>query len=152
MGDNSGRCLACDLINGDAELPGGTLLRHGGWAVEHCVGPFGTGTVVVKPVRHVEHVAELTPQEAGELGPLLQRVSAAVTSVSNPDQVYVCLWSHAGGVPGHIHFVVQPAGKEDMTRYDAFGPSLQIAMAEDGRFPDPEAVEEVCDRLRRALR
>ncbi|MEU8589182.1 hypothetical protein AB0C59_19575 [Streptomyces sp. NPDC048664] len=155
MGDHGGvdgGCLACDLLSGEAELPGGPLLRHGGWAVEHCVGPFGTGTVVVKPVRHVEHVAELTAAEAAELGPLLRRVSAAVTSVMDPDQVYVCLWSHAGGVPGHVHFVVQPAVREDMSRYDAFGPGLQRAMAEDGRFPDPARIEEVCDRLRLALR
>ena len=63
------------------------------------------------------HVAELTAQESSELGPLLQRMSAAVTEVMTPDQVYVCLWSHAGGVPAHIHFVVQPAGKQDMARF-----------------------------------
>jgi len=145
-------CLACDLMSGKAPLPGGPLLRTGHWVVEHCVGPFGLGTAVVKPFRHVVHVAELTAQEAGELGPLLRRVSAAVTSVMEPDQVYVCLWSHAGGVPGHIHFVVQPALRQDVVRYDAFGPALQMAMTDAGRFPDGAEVERVCDRLRDALR
>ncbi|MFJ2699679.1 HIT family protein [Streptomyces rochei] len=144
-------CLACDLSAGRAPLPGGTVLRTGGWVVEHCVGPFGAGTLVVKPVRHVVHVAGLTAGESGALGPLLQRVSAAVTEVMAPEQVYVCLWSHAGGVPGHIHFVVQPVGGADLTRFDAFGPALQVAMGQAGCFPDAAEVERVCDRLREAL-
>jgi diadenosine tetraphosphate (Ap4A) HIT family hydrolase len=107
--------------------------------------------MVVKPVRHVVHVAELTARESGELGPLLQRVSAAVTGLMAPEQVYVCLWSHAGGVPGHLHFVVQPVGREDMARFDAFGPALQVAMGEAGCFPEPADVQRVCDGLREAL-
>ncbi|MFC7880848.1 hypothetical protein ACFUVV_03005 [Streptomyces sp. NPDC057376] len=144
-------CLACDLMTGKAPLPGGTVLHTGAWVVEHCVGPFGPGTLVVKPVRHVVHVAGLTAAESGELGPLLQQVSAAVTEVMAPEQVYVCLWSHAGGVPGHIHFVVQPVGGADMTRFDAFGPALQVAMGQAGCLPDPAEVERVCDRLRDVL-
>ncbi|MFF9816455.1 HIT family protein [Streptomyces sp. NPDC014006] len=144
-------CLACDLMTGRAHLPGGTLLRSGCWVVEHCVGPLGLGTVVVKPARHVTHVAELTARESGELGPLLQRVSAAVTEVVAPEQVYVCLWSHAGGVPGHLHFVVQPVRGEDVSRYDAFGPALQVAMGRAGHLPGTAEVERVCEELRAAL-
>jgi diadenosine tetraphosphate (Ap4A) HIT family hydrolase len=100
---------------GKAPPPGGNLLRTGSWVVEHCVGPLGLDTVVVKPTRHVVHVAELAVQESSELGPLLQRVSAAVTAVMAPEQVYVCLWSHAGGVPG----VLTPAGAspKDVTAF-----------------------------------
>ncbi|MFF3291991.1 hypothetical protein [Streptomyces sp. NPDC003023] len=145
-------CMACDLMAGKVPLPGGTVLRTGAWVVEHCVGPLGVGTVVVKPVRHVVHVAGLTAQESGELGPLLRRVSAAVTEVTAPEQVYVCLWSHAGGVPGHLHFVVQPARREDVARFDAVGPALQVAMGEAECFPEAADVEQVCERLRRALR
>ncbi|MFL4902042.1 hypothetical protein ACJ6WF_02395 [Streptomyces sp. MMS24-I2-30] len=146
-----GGCLACDLMAGRAPLPGGSVLRTRFWAVEHCVGPLGLGTVVVKPVRHVVHVAELTTRESAELGPLLQRVSAAVTEVTAPEQVYVCLWSHAGGVPGHIHFVVQPVGREHLARFEAFGPALQTAMGAAGCFPEAAEVERICDRLRHVL-
>ncbi|MFE9613784.1 HIT family protein [Streptomyces sp. NPDC006012] len=150
VAENDG-CLACDLMAGRVPLPGGNVLRTRFWVVEHCVGPLGPGTVVVKPARHVVHVAELTAQESAELGPLLQRVSAAVTEVTAPEQVYVCLWSHAGGVPGHIHFVVQPVGSEHLARFDAFGPALQTAMGEAGCFPEAAEVERICDRLRRVL-
>ncbi|MFF1513118.1 HIT family protein [Streptomyces sp. NPDC058305] len=141
-------CLACDLMTGDTPLPGGTVLRTDAWVVEHCVGPFGLGTVVVKPTRHVLHVAELTAAESAELGPLLQRVSAAVTTVMDPEQVYVCLWSHVGGAPGHIHFVVQPVTRANMERFDTYGPALQLAMGETGELPPVPDVERVCDRLR----
>ncbi|MFD7709906.1 HIT family protein [Streptomyces sp. NPDC059785] len=144
-------CMACDLMSGRAPLPGGTVLSTGSWVVEHCVGPLGLGTVVVKPARHVLHVADLTARETGELGPLLQRVSAAVTEVTEPEQVYVCLWSHAGGVPGHLHFVVQPVRAADRARFDAFGPALQVAMGRAGNVPETAETERVCDRLREVL-
>ncbi|MFD8912550.1 HIT family protein [Streptomyces sp. NPDC059575] len=122
--DAAESCLACALTAGTVPLPGGQVLRDDRWVVEHCVGPLGLGTFVVKPLRHVLHVAELTAREAAELGPLLRRVSAAVTEATAPEQVYVCLWSHSGGVPGHIHFVVQPVDRETMARFNASGPEL----------------------------
>ncbi|MFC0601339.1 hypothetical protein [Streptomyces palmae] len=143
--------MACDLIAGRVPLPGGVLARTGHWVVEHCVGPLGLGAVVVKPVRHVVHLAELTAEEAAELGPLLQRTSAAVSSVVRPEQVYACLWSHAGGVPGHIHFVVQPVRREDLDRHGAYGPTLQAAMFAEGDRPSEVEVERMCGRLRAAL-
>ena len=78
-------------------------------------------------------------------------MSGAVGALLNPEQVYVCLWSHAGGVPGHIHFVVQPATAEAMAEHDAYGTALQMAMFDAGRFPDAAQVAELCDRLRAAL-
>ncbi|WP_141576666.1 HIT family protein [Actinomadura sp. WMMA1423] len=144
-------CLACDLLAGVRPLPGGRLAEEAGWVVEHSVGPLGLGTLVVKPVRHVVHVAELNDAESAALGPLLRRVAAAVTEVLRPEQVYVCLWSHANGVPGHLHFVVQPAVRADMARFDAYGPALQMAMFREGAVPGKTEVEAVCRRLRAAL-
>ncbi len=143
-------CVACGFIEGEPPV-GGTLLSTESWVVQHSVGPLGLGTTAVMPIRHVVHVADLTETEAGELGPVLQRVSAAVTAVLNPEQVYVCLWSHAGAVPGHLHFVVQPVLKDDLARYDAYGPVLQMAMFDSGVVPDEAAVRAVCVRLRAAL-
>jgi hypothetical protein len=37
-------CLACDAV-----APGGRILETGGWIVEHCIGPLGVGTLIVKP-------------------------------------------------------------------------------------------------------
>ncbi|GAA2795518.1 hypothetical protein [Saccharopolyspora taberi] len=141
-------CLACDLSTGAAPLPGGRLHETGQWVVEHCVGPLGVGTLVVKPLRHVLNLGLLTPEESAEMGPLLRQAAAAVNEIAEPEQVYTCLWSHSGGVPGHVHFVVQPATRTEMDRFDAYGPALQMAMFREGVLPDPFAVEAVCARFR----
>lgn len=142
-------CLACDLLAGRRPLPGGTIEESPRWAVEHCVGPLGVGTLIVKPKRHVLHVADLDPDEAAELGPLLQRTAAAVTEVFDPEQVYVCLWSHAGGVPGHIHWVVQPVeASADPSRR---GPHLQAAMFDRDEYPDPAEIEAAAKLVREVL-
>ncbi|MFE6165641.1 HIT family protein [Streptomyces sp. NPDC056486] len=155
MTSGGGRdCLACGLTDGTVPLPGGTLLRTAYWTVEHCVGALGVGTLVVKPLRHITGVHELDTAESAGLGPLITRVTAAVRAAVGDEceQVYVCLWSHAGRVPGHIHFVVQPARTPDVDRHGgAYGPALQMAMLADGALPEPGAVEEFCGRVRRAL-
>src|SRR5438270_12275711 len=106
-------CMACELADGRRHLPGGRIHRTVHWVVEHCVGPLGLGTLIVKPERHVTAVADLSPGEAAELGPLLRQASAVAHELagdpSDPvEQVYNCLWSHAGGRPVHIHYVIQP--------------------------------------------
>jgi diadenosine tetraphosphate (Ap4A) HIT family hydrolase len=141
-------CLACELSAGRVALPGGTIARESGWVVEHCLGPLGVGTLIVKPERHVVHVAELTGEEAAAMGQLLHRAATVVSELCNPDQVYICLWSHAGRKPGHIHYVVQPVDQETMDRHDAHGPKLQAAMFDDDDPPDPFSVERFATRAR----
>lgn len=149
-------CFACELIEDPTKVPGGRIATMGTWVVEHCVGPLGVGTVVVKPLRHVIHVADLDQVETAELGPVLARVTRAVADAASelgdpPGQVYVCLWSHAHRQPGHIHFVVQPVGERLMARHDAHGPELQVRM-----FHANEPMEEAwligaAERIRRHL-
>ena len=140
MSDVAG-CLACDLVSGRRELPGGVVSATANRRVEHCVGPLGVGTLVVKPTRHVVHLADLEPAEAAELGPLLQRSA----------DVYVCLWSHAGGVPVHIHFVVQPVSRAAIDERGFFGPVLQVAMFNADVEPPRPEVEQFCERARAEL-
>jgi diadenosine tetraphosphate (Ap4A) HIT family hydrolase len=142
-------CLACELLDGRRPCPGGPIDETERWAVQHCVGPLGVGTLIVGPKRHVVHVWDLDAEEAAELGPLLRRTAGAVAQVFDPHQVYVCLWSHAENVPGHIHWVVQPVAASDGP--GRRGPQLQAAMFDAGELPDPAAVEVVADRLRAVL-
>ena len=146
--DLMGDCMACQLSSGDLPLPGGHIFRTRFWLVEHCVGPLGLGTLIVKPERHVTSVADLSEDEAIELGPLLWRTSQVASQLVEADQVYNCLWSHAGGEPVHIHYVVQPVTKEQMSDFAAHGPSLQVAMFSVGDTPDPADVERICNLAR----
>jgi diadenosine tetraphosphate (Ap4A) HIT family hydrolase len=144
-------CLACELTQGRRELPGGRIYATDHRVVEHCIGPLGLGTMVVKPLRHVTHVWDLTVEESAELGPLLLRVARAQRDLLAPGQVYVRLWSHAGWQPGHIHFVLQPVPPNAPDRYEQPGPALQMAMFEAGDRVAGSAVEEFARRMRAAL-
>ena len=144
-------CLACDLAEGRVDLPGGEILVTGHWIVEHCVGPLGVGTLIVKPKRHVVHVWELEEAEAAELGPLLRRIAALLSELVQPDQVYVDLWSHAGGKPVHVHWVVQPVTRALMEQIGDYGPHLQVAMFEANESPPRDEVVAFAERARAAL-
>jgi diadenosine tetraphosphate (Ap4A) HIT family hydrolase len=143
-------CIACDIIVGRRPSPGGVVEETPRWVVTHCIGPLGVGTLIVAPRRHVVHVADLDEPEAAELGPLLRCVAGAVAAAFEPAQVYVCLWSHADNVPGHIHWVVQPAAASaDPARR---GPQLQAAMFERGELPDPAAAARAAEAVRALIR
>jgi diadenosine tetraphosphate (Ap4A) HIT family hydrolase len=139
-------CLACELATGALPLPGGLIYETTRWRVEHCVGPLGVGTLVVKPKRHVLRVADLNETEAHEMGPLLRRVAAAVDDLTRADQVYVCLWSHG---PVHLHYVVQPATADVVAEFGAYGPRMQAAMFARGEPVDPQAANVFAQRARR---
>jgi len=140
--------MACELSDGRRDLPGGLIHRTRHWLVEHCIGSLGLGTLIVKPERHVTAVDSLTPEEALELGPLLRLTSAVARDLVDADQVYNCLWSHAGGVPVHIHYVVQPVTQDQMAALGAYGPRLQVAMFAKGQAPLAADVARVSERAR----
>ena len=145
-------CLACDLAEGRLPLPGGVIHETPNWFVEHTVGPLSVGTLILKPKRHVTRVSKLTSEEAAELGPLLRRSAQIVDELVTPEQVYTCLWSHSGGTPVHIHYVVQPVTRELMDSYGIYGPHLQVAMFDAGIAPPEAEVEAFADRARSAFR
>lgn len=144
-------CMACDLADGTLPLPGGRIHETDHWLVEHCVGPLGLGTLIVKPRRHVTSVAKLTDEEAHELGPLLRTASVVAGELVRAEQVYNCLWSHAGGTTVHIHYVVQPVTAELMERYGCHGPALQAAMFTDREAPTDSRIADVADQARAAF-
>ena len=144
-------CLVCQQVAGRWSVPGGIIYENDSWLVDHCIGPLGVGTLIVKPKRHVVHVWELTDEEAAELGPLLRRTAAVVAELTSPSQVYVCLWSHRERLPRHVHFVVQPVTQEQLRR-QGVGPRAQVAMF-DANVPPPEdEVREFADRARALFR
>ncbi len=140
-------CLACDLTAGRQPLPGGQILDANGWVIEHCIGPLGVGTLLLKPRRHVTRVAALTAGEAGAQGPLLHQCASVIDQLLSPEQTYICLWSHAGGEPVHIHYVIQPVTKMQMAD-GLYGPRLQVQMFAAGQRPPVDEVERFADQAR----
>ena len=103
----------------------------------------------MKPERHVTAVAGLTEDEAAQVGPLRWRASKVAGQLVEADQVYNCLWSHAGGLPVHIHYVIQPVTRQQMTQHGLHGPNLQVAMFAARELPDPRRVELISEKARR---
>jgi diadenosine tetraphosphate (Ap4A) HIT family hydrolase len=141
--------LACELTAGERALPGGLIHETPHWVVEHCVGPLGLGTLIVKPKRHLTHIWELDEAEALELGPLLQRAAAALCELLEPEQVYATLWSHAGGAPVHIHWVLQPISPD--RPHELLGPHLQAAMFDRAESVPAAEVDALASSLRNLL-
>jgi len=145
------KCLGCGLTGGKLDLPGGRIYATEHWVVEHCIGPLGVGTLIVKPFRHCIHFWELTHEESNELGPLLKLVASTIQRLLDPDQVYVCLWSHAGWAAGHLHFVVQPSWNDLHKTHQRPGPFLQVEMFEANVEPPRGEVERFAARAREII-
>jgi diadenosine tetraphosphate (Ap4A) HIT family hydrolase len=98
--------MACEVLEGRLEAPGGTILREGGWVLHHSVSPCVLrGWLILKPERHVEHVAELTDEESAALGPLIQKASRALMAALGAERVYVM---SMGEVVRHVHIYLVP--------------------------------------------
>lgn len=141
-------CLGCNLTNGKLDLPGGRIHATQYWVVEHCIGPLGIGTLIVKPFRHCVHYWELTRHEAEELGPLLYLVAQTIQTILCPDQVYICQWSHMGWKPGHLHFVVQPSWNRLKEEHRRPGPFLQVDMFKADKKLNRKDVETFSEKAR----
>jgi diadenosine tetraphosphate (Ap4A) HIT family hydrolase len=142
-----GTCLACDVTAHRIEPPGGTILDERGWLLEHALSPVPLkGWLILKPRRHVEHLGELNGDEAAALGPLIAKVSAAMTAALHPDRIYLTSF---GEVVRHVHlyFVPRYAGMPPI------GPGVLVQMG-SGASPwacDDATAADAAARVRRAL-
>lgn len=106
MYESTRNCISCEIVAGQRVEPGGTLYENAFWHVGSVLQPVvWHGFTIVKLRRHCEHLAQLTPQEAAGLGPVLSATCQALTDVLHPGKVYVS--SFGDGVQ-HIHFWVLP--------------------------------------------
>lgn len=105
-GTQDNDCLACRANAGALHPPGGVIYDDGLWRLEHMLAPAVLpGWLILKPLRHLESLGELTPAEAAALGPLLARVTAALEAVTGAERVYSVLLAEA---VRHLHFHLIP--------------------------------------------
>lgn len=107
-------CLACQILEGHIGVPGGVIAENEWWVADHCIGPYGLGSVVIKSKVHRENLWQLTPEESTALGPFMAEMSEAIAKAMEAERVYVSLW--VDQLPYHVHFVLQPRypGKQEL--------------------------------------
>ncbi|MFD3581705.1 hypothetical protein [Streptomyces sp. NPDC058683] len=102
-------CLLCARALALAHADPGWLLRTEHWGVSGHPALPAPGWVAVQTLRHTEGLAGLDNAEATELGPLLARLSAAVTRVTGSQRVYT--YSLGEGSP-HTHVLLGPPRRD----------------------------------------
>jgi ATP adenylyltransferase len=108
-------CLFCALAAGDpTEM---MVLARGehAFAVMNAF-PYTSGHLMVAPLRHVQRLGDLTPEEGAGLMALMREATLAVDAAYTPDgqNVGMNLGRAAGaGVPDHLHVHVLPRWSGD---------------------------------------
>lgn len=99
-------CLACEVVRGARELPGGLLLREGGFVLHVLADPSPLGGwLVLTSERHARAWYDLTAAESAALGSLAARVMAVQRSVLGAEHVYAFA---IGDVLQHFHLHLVP--------------------------------------------
>ncbi|MGF1569753.1 MAG: HIT family protein [Nodosilinea sp.] len=140
--------MACQILAGSRQVAGGTIAENPWWLADHCLGPYGLGSVVIKTKAHRENLWNLTPAEATSLGPFMQQMSAAVAGAMGAERVYVSLW--VDQPPYHVHFVLQPRYPDNTQELGLKGLELQVFRTL-GKPPTDAEMAAAADRIRAYL-
>ncbi len=103
-------CLTCQLVErrDSGEAPAwDAILRTAHWDVAHAFGTAVEGWLVLVVRRHLTTVADLSEEEAAELGPLIRDVSRALQRVIDCAKTYVVQFAEHPQHP-HVHVHVIP--------------------------------------------
>jgi len=124
-------CRTCAIIRGDEPGgPGGLIYGDQYWGVEHAIEPIPmVGWLVLRPWRHVEAFADLTPEEATSFGPAVHRITKAMEEVLHPAKIYLSLYAEATGF-AHLHVHLIPRFPD--TPKDRRGPHIFAYLSEAG--------------------
>lgn len=131
-------CRTCDLIgqrDAGTAPPWDQIVRTPGWDVVHAYDTSIEGWLVLVVRRHVAAVADLTPEEAIELGPLIGEVSRALRDVVGCEKTYVAQFAEHPLHP-HVHVHVIPRSHDQAE--DRRGPKVfsQLGVPPDERVPE----------------
>ena len=148
--DVRGNCGTCKGVRGELGAPSGVIYEDRLWHLDHIAPPIPmAGWLVLKPKRHVESVAKLTPAEARAFGPLVARAAAALEKATGVKKVYVGLFGEAKDFPHiHAHLIPRPLDLSD----DLRGPLIFALMRTETDRASLSDAERIAARVRTALR
>ena len=99
-------CVLCRVVAGTEPVPGGVLLREGGFALHAVAAPSPVrGWLVLSSLRHVRAVYALDEGESSALGPLMAKVMRAQVQALGAEHVYAFA---IGDAVHHCHVHLVP--------------------------------------------
>jgi diadenosine tetraphosphate (Ap4A) HIT family hydrolase len=103
-------CLVCRKHVGEITIPDGAVYEDNLVYAGHAAIPKGhttayLGSLMVEPKRHISGLADLTEEEAKNVGLLIAHLSRALKTSEGAEHVYMFVLGHA--VP-HLHIWVVP--------------------------------------------
>lgn len=147
-----GDCYTCTLLQ-QRERGGRPLwddiYRTRFWYVVHAYDSALPGWLVLVARRHIEAVAELTPEESAELGSLITLVSQVLQAATGCLKTYVIQFAEAAGHPHvHVHIVPRMADIPN----ERCGPRIfgYLGAAETERVPEA-AMDALAAQVRALL-
>ncbi len=143
-------CMTCELVarrdRGEAP-PWDAIVRTPGWDVVHAFGTAVEGWTVLVVRRHITSVADLTDDEAAELGPLVKNVSAALQKVLGCEKTYVAQFAEHPQHP-HVHVHVIPRPVDLVAEHRGPGIFGLMGVAADQAVPEARMNEIAAEVLR----
>lgn len=107
--------------------------------------PYSSGHLMVMPVRHLQHLEELSADESAELWESTRRAVGAIKDAYHPEGLNLGLnlgRAAGAGIPGHLHVHVVPRWVGD-TNFMTTAASVRVL---------PESLADTWDKLRAAWR
>ena len=145
-------CVTCSLVaRRDAgEAPfWDRILRTPRWDVVHAYGTSLEGWLCLVARRHITAVADLSDDEAAELGPLIKQVSAAMQEVVDCDKTYVVQFAEHPDHP-HVHFHVIPRPRDLPDEHQGPRVFALLGVPEEEQVPEArrdEVARQIAARL-----
>jgi ATP adenylyltransferase len=109
-------CVICNLVNAEDDAEALVLERAPATITVMNLYPYGSGHLMVAPVRHVPSFLDLDDDETVALARAQRRALLAIDAAYHPEgaNVGANLGRAAGaGVPGHLHVHVLPRWSGD---------------------------------------
>jgi len=144
-------CRTCEWVarrdRGEAPV-WDQILRAVHWDVVHCWPTAHEGWLVVVARVHRDSIAELSEEEASELGPLLRRTSQALTEVHGAVKTYVAQFAEHPLHP-HVHFHVIPRAADHPE--SLMGPRIFDRLGDEETAVAEERMTEIAHAVRAFL-
>jgi diadenosine tetraphosphate (Ap4A) HIT family hydrolase len=100
-------CYSCEQQRTLNRPPREDVVSSAYWRAAHAFNSTLPGWLVIVPARHLLSFAELTKEEAAELGDLVRRLSVVLQEVTGCVKTYLMQFSEAEGF-GHLHLHLVP--------------------------------------------